>query len=108
MRRGGQLKKIFFLHFEWFVLAAGLFAMALLNPVSDSASLCVFRAFGFEFCPGCGLGRSVAYVFRGDIIASLQMHPAGIPAVFVIAGRIGSIFKRNRNIHNEKHHEKNI
>lgn len=31
--------------------------------------------FGFE-CPGCGLQRSVALLFKGDFIGAFYMYPA--------------------------------
>ncbi len=101
-------KNLFFFHFEWIALTAGLFAAVLLNPYNDSESVCVIGRAGLDFCPGCGLGRSVALLFRGDVWASLQMHPAGIPAVAIILGRIGTIFHRNYNIKKEPYYEKNI
>lgn len=27
-------------------------------------------------CPGCGLQRSVAFLFEGDFVAAFQMYPA--------------------------------
>lgn len=89
------LKKTFFLHYEWILLASGLLLMATLNPATNSGTLCLFHNIGIEFCPGCGLGRSVAYLFRGEFAASLQMHPGGVLAVIIIFSRIGQIFYRN-------------
>jgi hypothetical protein len=106
MRR--SYKNLFFLHFEWLILAAGLFSVAMLNPLVASESFCIIYRAGLEFCPGCGLGRSVAFLFRGDFWSSMQMHPAGIPAVGIILGRIVTIFYRNYNIKKETYHEKNI
>jgi hypothetical protein len=103
-----SLKNLFFLHFEWTALAAGLFLMALLDPLGGPVSYCPFNRLGIELCPGCGLGRSVAHIFRGEMSASFQMHPAGIAAVLIIIGRIGAIFHRNYNFNKGKNHEKNI
>lgn len=96
------------MHFEWLVLAAALLLMAFIDPAAQRASFCIIDRFGFTFCPGCGLGRSVAYLFRGDFQASLAMHPAGIVAVFVLLGRIGHILKRNKTYKTEMNNEKNI
>ncbi|MCC5942600.1 MAG: DUF2752 domain-containing protein [Balneolaceae bacterium] len=106
--RSRSYKYYFFLHFEWLVLAAALILMAAIDPTAERASFCIIDRFGFTFCPGCGLGRSVAYLFRGDLMASLTMHPAGILAVLILLGRIGSILKRNKNVNKEMNHEKNI
>ena len=69
--------------------------MAMLNPESSANSICPLDLLGFEYCPGDGLGRSMAFSFRGMISDSLQAHPAGLPAILIIMTRIGSIFKRN-------------
>ncbi|MEX0647859.1 MAG: DUF2752 domain-containing protein [Balneolaceae bacterium] len=95
-----MFKYYFFLHFEWVALASGLLLMALLDPSDSASSLCPLDRIGFEFCPGEGLGRSIAYGFRGDFHSSLQAHPAGLPAIVIILGRIVSIFRRNRNLTN--------
>lgn len=103
-----SLKKNFFLHFEWIVLSTGLLLMALLDPFSSSASYCILDRLGFSFCPGCGLGKSIAHTFRGDFLASLEAHPAGIFAIFIISGRIISIFHRNYKYTKGVEHEENI
>ncbi|MEX0662323.1 MAG: DUF2752 domain-containing protein [Balneolaceae bacterium] len=79
-------------------LFAGLILMGLLTPESPAASLCPLDYFGFVYCPGDGLGNSIAYFFRGSVISSLYAHPAGIPAVFIITGRIFYILNRNRHL----------
>lgn len=108
MSGGEPFKYYFFLHFEWIVLLAGLLLMALLDPFGQAASLCPIDRLGFDFCPGCGLGKSVAFAARGDLTASLQSHPLGVLAILVIVARIGSIFRRNYNFTKEKNHEKDI
>jgi len=89
------------LHFEWAVLAAALILMALIDPSAERASFCIIDKFGFTFCPGCGLGRSVALLFRGEVTASVSMHPAGILAAPILLARIMSIIKRNNNLTKE-------
>lgn len=91
-------KYYFFLHFEWLALASGLLMMALMDPANSSNSLCPLDRLGFEFCPGEGLGRSIAYGFRGNLQASLQSHPAGLAAIAIILGRIFTVFRRNRHL----------
>lgn len=85
----------FFLHFEWLALASGLLLMAFLDPAGSGASFCPVDRLGFDFCPGEGLGMSIAYGFRGEFAASFQLHPLGIPAIGILTGRIISIFRRN-------------
>lgn len=43
---------------------------------------------GFQFCPGCGLGHSISYLFHGQVQDSLNAHPLGILALPVISFRI--------------------
>jgi len=108
MIKSHSLKKAFFLHFEWIILAGGLILMAVLDPLSQAESFCPVHRFGFDVCPGCGLGKSIAYTFRGEFSASLQAHPAGMFAVAIITSRIGSIFYRNYNENKRDDNEKNI
>jgi len=103
-----SVKKNFFLHFEWIALTTGLLLMALLDPFSSSESLCVVHRFGFDFCPGCGLGKSISHTFRGDLSASFAAHPAGLFAILVIIGRVISIFHRNHKYNKGVNHEENI
>lgn len=108
MSDGEPFKYYFFLHFEWIVLLTGFLLVIFMDPFADAASFCPIDRLGFEFCPGCGLGKSVALAARGHLSASLQSHPLGFLAVAVIIGRIGSIFRRNYNLIKEKNHEKDI
>lgn len=97
--------KFFFLHFEWMALLVILLASATIDPSSGSL-FCPLEWMGIKNCPGEGIGRSMASVFRGDIISSFYLHPAGVPAIAIILARIGSIFYRNRNFTNpNQYHE---
>lgn len=69
--------------------------MALLDPTSDAQTWCLLERTGFSYCPGEGLGRSIALAFRGDIWASFAMHPAGVAAILILSGRIISILQQN-------------
>ncbi len=91
-----SVNRLFYLHFEWLALATGLLLMALLTPGNSGTSLCPLDYIGFTFCPGEGLGNSIAYFFRGEVINSFYAHPVGIPAIFIITGRIFHILNRNR------------
>lgn len=82
--------------------------MIFLDPFGQSASICPIDRMGFDFCPGCGLGKSVAFAVRGNLSASLQSHPLGLFAILIIIARIGSVFRRNVNLNKEQNNEKNI
>lgn len=63
--------------------------LALMQPGSDPHfSLCIFKMLGITFCPGCGLGNSISYLFHGNIQDSFSSHPLGIFAVFIILLRV--------------------
>lgn len=108
MSDGEPFRYYFFLHFEWIALLSGLLLMIFMNPSTQAASFCPIDQLGFDFCPGCGLGKSMALAARGYLSASLQSHPLGLLAIAVIIGRIGSIYRRNYNLIKEKKNEKNI
>lgn len=102
------LKRSFFLHFEWIVLALGLLLAASITPGLDEPTFCLFNRSGVDFCPGCGLGRSMSLAMRGSLTASFKMHPAGILAIFILLYRIVTIQIRNHNLKKDPYYEKNI
>src|SRR5688500_7049188 len=73
---------------------AGLLILALMDVRHETHfTICPFYHLGFDFCPGCGLGRSISYFFHGEIILSLKSHPLGIFAVIVLSLRIINLSK---------------
>ncbi|MDZ7774001.1 MAG: DUF2752 domain-containing protein [Balneolaceae bacterium] len=89
-------KSFFRRHFEWCALAAGLLLMAAIDPyTAREGGFCLLEWAGMSWCPGEGLGRSVALLMRGDLAASLQMHFMGIPAVSIMGGRISYLVHLN-------------
>ncbi len=71
---------------------AGLAGLALSKPDADRHyTLCVFRRMGFRRCPGCGLGHSISYLFRGKVRDSLRSHPLGLFALVIILSRIAKL-----------------
>lgn len=76
-------------YFELFFWIASLSMLAMMPSGNDAHfSLCVFKLMGINWCPGCGLGHSINYLFHGNIQASLSSHPLGIFAVIIILYRI--------------------
>lgn len=76
-------------HIELYSWMTALALLALMNPATDMGfSLCIFKNLGINFCPGCGIGHSISYFLHGQIPASLQAHPLGIPALIIIVKRI--------------------
>jgi hypothetical protein len=81
---------------EAFIWIAALLTLAFSSPIETCYSLCPLANMGFDWCPGCGLGTSITWLFRGEIMNSWHAHPLGIPAVIIISVRIISIFRKNK------------
>jgi len=71
----------------------GLTCLAFSNPSESHFTLCPIKNLGFSFCPGCGLGHSISYLFHGEIKASFQHHPLGFFALAVILKRIFQLIR---------------
>ena len=81
-------------HIEGFVWIIALVIPVLIEPGAGTHfSWCLFKNAGIEWCPGCGLGESIAWLYRGEIIASLRSHPLGIVTVLILSWRIFTIFR---------------
>ncbi len=84
------------LNLEFFIWVAGLIILASLNPDGQTHyTICPLKILGFKYCPGCGLGHSISYLFHGDIRQSFDTHILGIPAVIIISHRIFSLLKES-------------
>lgn len=76
-------------YFELAAWVLGLMAMALMDPSTNvHYSFCFFKFIGINYCPGCGLGHSISYLFHGNFKESFNAHPLGLFAVWVIFARI--------------------
>lgn len=83
------MKRLFNRHFEWSALTLGIIVMASMNPyINNGASWCLFELSGITFCPGEGLGHSVAFLFRGDYMNAMEANFMGPVAVAVIISRV--------------------
>jgi uncharacterized protein DUF2752 len=82
---------------EGIIWLTALIFLAFQDPGSHHYTLCPLKNLGFDFCPGCGLGRSVTYFFHGDLSGSFHSHPLGIFAIVVLLVRIVVVFKRSLN-----------
>jgi hypothetical protein len=72
------------------------FLLLIHSPGETHFTICPLANMGFDFCPGCGLGNSISYIFRNEFIASFHSHPLGIFALLIIVLRIITIIKDNR------------
>jgi hypothetical protein len=81
--------KIIRKYFELTAWVTGLILLAFMSPTTDvHYSFCVFKFIGIKFCPGCGLGHSISFLFHGDFLGSFHAHPLGLFALIVILARI--------------------
>ncbi|MCZ6701413.1 MAG: DUF2752 domain-containing protein [Ignavibacteria bacterium] len=77
-------------------ISALVFLAFIYNPGETHFNICPIANLGFDFCPGCGLGNSISYIFNGEYIQSFQSHPLGIFALAVLLFRIIYLIKYNR------------
>lgn len=79
-----------------------------MNPATKGHSLCLFDALGFKYCPGQGLGHSIAYLFRGEFRMAIQANFMGPIAVVILGARIITLWHQlffNKNtLNNEPYH----
>ncbi|MCY4473854.1 MAG: DUF2752 domain-containing protein [Chloroflexi bacterium] len=68
---------------------AALVVLALGNPNSDFhfTIFWPYYVWGIK-SPGFGLGHSISYLFRGDVLSAIESHILGIPAVAIILWRV--------------------
>lgn len=81
---------------EAYIWLFALIFLAFQDPGNIHFSLCPLKNAGWNFCPGCGLGRSVSFLFRGEISNSIQCHPLGVFAVAMIISRIVQVFRNTK------------
>jgi hypothetical protein len=81
---------------EAFIWLGALAFLAISDPICHHYTLCPLDNLGFDYCPGCGLGRSIGYLFRLEIRESFLAHPLGIPAAILLVYRIVKVFKTNK------------
>ena len=76
-------------HIELISWCLALLLPMFVTPVNNSNfSLCFFKYLGMSCCPGCGLGRSIAYLYQGELLLSFQKHWLGIATVVLVLHRI--------------------
>jgi Protein of unknown function (DUF2752) len=86
------IKQFFLKYFELVFWISAMVSLAITNPAGpEHYSLCPLKAMGITWCPGCGLGHSISWLFHGDISNSLHAHWLGIPAAAVIFYRIHTL-----------------
>lgn len=81
-------------YFEVTIWIVALILLGTMSPENTHASLCPFKAAGLPFCPGCGIGHSISWLFHGDLVASFKAHPLGWFAVIVLIYRIVTLIRK--------------
>jgi len=96
--------KLFKRYFELTAWTSALVLLALMDPATNSHySFCIFKFTGIKYCPGCGLGHSISFLFHGDLRGSFSAHPLGIFAVAVILFRIYKLSSLHIFSHSKKY-----
>lgn len=93
---------IFKNYFEILAFTAGLLLLAFMNPHSNGPTLCLFERMGFSFCPGAGLGHSIALLFRGEIHKSLETNFLGVFSIIILGVRIVQLLIKNHYYNQNK------
>ncbi|RZA03736.1 MAG: DUF2752 domain-containing protein [Sphingobacteriaceae bacterium] len=90
------MKKFIGKNLELLFWIAAIIALAVADPtVPSHYTLCPFKLMGITWCPGCGLGHSIAFLLHGDVKNSFDTHWIGIPALAVIVYRVVVLAKHN-------------
>ena len=72
-----------------------LYLAFLHTPGETHFVICPINNLGFDFCPGCGLGNSISFIFQGKIYNSFLSHLLGLLALTVLIIRIIQLIKNN-------------
>lgn len=91
-------ERLFRQHLHWLALAPaavlGLLTMA--SPSDDGPTICPIALLTGVACPGCGMSRAIAWMFRGDLERSVTYHPLA-PLVLVI-GLVAVVWALGRRL----------
>ncbi|OGU18109.1 MAG: hypothetical protein A2X61_03015 [Ignavibacteria bacterium GWB2_35_12] len=86
------LKKYFEPELLFWIVA--LLYLSLINVEAHTHfSFCPLHNLGIEWCPGCGLGRSISYLLHGNILQSFEAHWLGPIAFLIILFRIYQLIR---------------
>lgn len=99
MKKTGEiLKRIPLELVFWIAALIGIFFIDPYGP--QHFTLCPLDNLGFQWCPGCGLGRAMSLLTKGDLKASWSMHPLAMFAFAVIAYRIVQLINHTKTYKN--------
>lgn len=87
-----KIKKLLSGHLELLFWLSALALLFFMEHEPDTPSMCFFRWFGINSCPGCGLGHSINSALHLHFVQSFKEHPLGIIAIFIILNRAKQLF----------------
>lgn len=83
-----MIQKIKLLQLELLFFTGALIALFFTNVTQPQYSLCPLKLVNLNFCPGCGLGRSLHYLMHGEFKLAWQTHYLAFLALPVLVHRI--------------------
>jgi hypothetical protein len=90
------IKVIKFIEPEAVIWLTGLLVLAFMKIDNTTHfTICPLKNIGINFCPGCGLGKAIHYLFHLDFKNSFYSHPLGIFAVIILTARIFTLMKKS-------------
>jgi hypothetical protein len=73
-----------------------LIALGVSHPTQAAHfTLCPLKLMGITWCPGCGLGHSIAFLLHGDLRKSFHAHWLGGPALIIILYRVCDLIRQS-------------
>jgi hypothetical protein len=85
--------RIRFFPIEALLWLAAIVALAVANVDGTHFTICPLALAKLDWCPGCGLGRSISYLLHGEITRSISAHPLGIFATIILSYRIVTLIR---------------
>lgn len=93
-----KYRNFFLQNFEIIVWITAVIILFFLSE-TPRQSLCVFKAIGFNSCPGCGIGTSMHHALHFKFTQSFIDHPLGIFGVLIILMRIIKLIPSKKTNH---------
>ncbi len=85
-------------YIEPIIWTSALVLLFFMNTDAGGTSLCLAKAIGIGWCPGCGLGHAIHDALHLNFRASVQQHILGIPATILLGYQIiKSIYITRKN-----------
>ncbi|MFA8450643.1 MAG: DUF2752 domain-containing protein [Bacteroidales bacterium] len=97
-----EIGKFYFRNLELLFWIAAIFILAANDPRRYDNTLCLYTWITGNSCWGCGIGRSISWIFRGEFSKSFDTHAFGFLAIIAIVIRIAMIFKNTIKYHKNK------